>query len=218
MERFLTEKQIPLKAVPVLHALARSRGPAGFADLKQATQLTQATLNRILNQLCEFRYAIKVGHGQYMSGPELFDMGQELTRNHVVPAFSAALADLRRRTQLNAELYMITPGGPIYLDHSAARGEASIPFRYGHVIQNRIAHPAGLFYLAMYGSEKPAGHRANFIVDRGGQWPELFRAAAMVPGRIYCLAVSGMLTNVPEERHAELKQHLHAVCGGIELP
>ena len=40
--------QIPLNAVPVLHALARGHGPLAFAELKESTGLAQATLNRIL--------------------------------------------------------------------------------------------------------------------------------------------------------------------------
>ncbi len=210
--------KISLNAVPVLHALARSHGPAAFAELRDATGLAQATLNRILKQLCDFGYAVKVGHGQYLAGPELVDMGVSITRNHVVPAFKNQLAALKRRTRLNAELYVITPNGPVYLTHSPARGEEALPFQFGHVIRNRSNHPAALFYLAMQKGQKPDGYRENFIVDRGGQWPELFRAAAMIPGSNYCLALSGMLTSVAEERHAELKEALHAAGRDIELP
>lgn len=209
---------IPLHAVPVLHALARCQGAVSFAELKESTSLTQATLNRILKCLCEFGYAIKVGHGRYAPGAELVGMGVDLTRNQIVPAFMPTLTSLRRQTHLNAELYIITPGGPIYLAHSPARGEAGIPFRYGHVIQNRTAHPAGLFFMAIHKSQKPAGYKKNFIVDRGGQWPELFRAAAMIPGSIYCLVLSGMLINVGPERHDELKEALHRAGAEMELP
>ena len=212
------EDRIPLNAVPVLHALARCHGPAALAELREKTGLAQATLSRILSQLCKFDYALKVGHGQYLAGPELVDMGMELTRNQIVPGFKKALSRLKRRTQLNAELYMITPNGPVYLTHSAARGEAELPFRYGHLIQNRVSHPAALFYLAIHDAKKPAGYKDNFIVDRGGQWPELFRAASMIPGSIYCLALSGVLTNVDEARHVELRKALHEACVEIEMP
>lgn len=214
----MAEKQIPLNAVPVLHALARCHGPASFADIKEKAGLSQATINRILNQLCDFGYAVKVGHGQYMAGPELVDMGLEITRNQIVPGFRSLLSSLKRRTQLNAELYIITPSGPIYLTHSPRKGEASLPFQFGHLITNRTAHPAARFYLAIHKAEQTDGYKENFILDRGGQWPELFRAASMVPDSNYCLALSGMLMHVGEERHDELKEALHRAGGEIELP
>jgi len=214
----MAEKQIPLNAIPVLHALARSHGSVSFADIRDTTGLSQATVNRILNQFCQFGYAVKVGHGQYTAGPELLDIGLQLTRNQMLPRFESTLRPLRRKTQLNAELYVITPSGPVFLTHSPAKGEAVIPFRFGKMIGNRDAHPAALFYLAIHEGQRPEGYRENFIVDRGGQWPELFRAAAMVGGSRYCLALSGLLMNVGEERHAELKDALHQAAKEMELP
>lgn len=214
----MSDEKIPLKAVPVLHALARFHGPATLAELREETGLAQATLNRVLKSLCDFDYAIKVGHGQYLAGPDLVDLGISVTRNQLVPAFQQPLSRLRNRTHLNAELYVITPNGPVYLAQSAARGEAGLPFRFGHLVRNRTHHPAARFYLAIHAGEKPEGPRKNFIIDRGGQWPELFRAAAMIRGSHYCLAVSGMLTNVDEARHEELKEELHKACSEIELP
>ena len=89
-----------------------------------------------------------------------------------------------------------------------------MPFRYGHIIGNRVAHPAGLFYRALHEDFKPQGFKENFIVDRGNQWPELFRAASMVPGGRYCLAVSGVLATVGEERHEEIRALLAEACEG----
>jgi len=214
----MAEKQIPLNAIPVLHALARSHGAASFADIKERTGLSQATVNRILNQLCEFDYAIKIGHGQYTAGPELLDLGLEVARNQILPRFDSTLRALRRKTQLNAELYVITPIGPVFLTHSPAKNEAVIPFRFGKMIGNRDAHPAALFYLSIHKGQHPEGCQENFIVDRGGQWPELFRAASMVRNSHYCLALSGLLMNVGEERHAELKEALHKSGAEMELP
>jgi hypothetical protein len=214
----MPENIIPNHAVPVLHALARCHGPAGFAELKEMTGLTQPTLNRILKNLCLYNYAIKTGHGQYMVGAELLDMGQEITRNHVVAGFDAVLSSLQQKTHLNAELYMITPNGPVYLTHYATRGEAGIPLRFGHLIRNRKHHPASLFYLAIHESQKVEGYKENFIVDRGGQWPELFRSGAMVPKSNYCLIVSGLLANIDEDRQPELKNMLHEACQETELP
>lgn len=214
----MTPGQIPLNAVPVLHALARSHGAVSFAEVKERTGLAQATVNRILNQLCDFGYAVKLGHGQYTAGPELLDMGLEVTRNQMLPMFDATLRPLRRKTQLNAELYVITPNGPVFLTHSPAKNEADIPFRFGKRISNRDAHPAALFYLAIHEGHQPAGYKENFIVDRGGQWPELFRAASMVRNSCYCLALSGLLMNVGEERHAELKEALHQAAAEMKLP
>lgn len=202
-------KRIPRHAVAVLHALARCHGKATFAELRKETELPQATLNRLLNTFCAYGYAVKLGHGKYMAGPQLVDMGLQLTLNQIVPGFKPALRALRTETRLNAELYLIAKSGPIYLTHHAAPREAGVPFKFGHLIQNRTDHPAALFYLAIHKGETPAGSKDNFIVDRGGQWPELFRAGAMVPGSAYCIALSGMLTNVPAERHDELKAALH---------
>lgn len=212
------ENQIPLNAIPVLHALARFSGSISFADIKEETQLSQATVNRILNQLCEFGYAIKMGHGQYAAGPQLVDLGLEVTRNQLVPRFRSALSSLKRKTQLNAELYVITPKGPIYLTHASAPGEAGLPFQFGKLIGNRDAHPAALFYLAIHEGQKHDGLKDNFIVDRGGQWPELFRGAAMVRDSKYCLALSGMLSNVDLDRQPELRDALHEAGKEIELP
>jgi hypothetical protein len=214
----MVDNQIPNRMIRVLNALSRHNGPTSFAELKEATGLTPATLSRVLNNLCTHNYAIKTGHGHYIAGPELLEMGLEITRNQITPGFKATLSSLRQQTHLNAELYLITPGGPVYLTHAAARGEANVPFRYGHVVANRTVHPAALFFLAMHKSQKCDGSKCNFIVDRGGQWPELFRAAAMIKGSNFCLAVSGMLTNIDETRHAEIRDALHRAGDEAEIP
>lgn len=214
----MDEIQNPLKALVVSNALARRHGPVGFAELKETTQLAQATLNRVLNNLCRYGYAIKMGHGQYLAGPKLVDMGQEIVRNQLVRGFEVPLSELKQRTKLNAELYVITPNGPVFLTHSPARDGGNIPFRFGHLIRNRDAHPAALFYLGIHKGDKAEGYRENFIVDRGGQWPELFRAAAMIPSSNFCLALSGKLINVDEDRIPELKEQLQQACREMEFP
>lgn len=214
----MADNGIPNRAVKVLHALAHCSGSASFAEIKEETGLTPATLNRILKNMCAHGYVIKTGHGQYIAGPELLEMGLEITRNQITPGFESTLRALRRQTHLNAELYLITPGGPIFLTHSPAKGEAGVPFQYGHVIANRTVHPVAMFFLSLYESQKCDGFGQNFIADRGGQWPELFRAAAMIKGSNYCLAVSGMLTNVDESRHAEIRNALHEAGAKAELP
>jgi hypothetical protein len=214
----MPDNQIPHLVVPVLHALAKSGEPVSFADLKEQTGIAQASLSRMLNNLCSYGYAMKASHGQYMAGPELLDMGISITRNRIVPELKKQLIGLKRKTQLNAEIYIITQNGPVYLTHSPAKGEEPLPFRFGHLISNRTDHPAALFFLAMHGGAKPAGCKENFIVDRGGQWPELFRAASMVNGSNYCLALSGMIASVGEDRYPELKEALHEAGKEIELP
>jgi DNA-binding IclR family transcriptional regulator len=209
---------IPLHAMPILEALSRCHGSISFAELKEETALAQATLNRILNTLCSYGYAMKIGHGKYLAGPKLVSMGMAISKNQIVPGFKPQLCALRQETQLNAELYVISAGGPVFLTHFPAPGEASVSFSYGHVVLNRTAHPAALFYLAKYKSQKVAGYKENFIADRGGQWPELFRAASMIRKSNYCLALSGMLTNVEPNHHDELRRALHAACRDVELP
>ena len=211
----MSDDKIPLHTVPVLDALSRSHGAASFAEIQSTTGLAKATLSRILKTLCTFGYALKCGHGQYMAGPKLVEMGEQLSRNQVIAGFMDELCQLRLATHLNAELYLIAKGGPVFFTHYAAPGEAGVSFRYGHVILNRKHHPAGRFYLALHENETMKGFRENFIVDPGGQWPELFRAAAMVPGTSYCIAVSGMLANVKDEAHQQIREALHTSCDAI---
>ncbi len=200
---------MPFNAFPVIQVIARNPEEVSFSFLKENTGLAQATLNRILKTLCEYRYLIKTSHGHYSTGPKLLNLGNAIVRNQITPKFQPALINLSHVTHLNAELYLISNDGPLFLKHIPAPDEANISFGYGHVILDRKSHPASLFYLTLNKNKKVADLKENFVIDEGNQWPELFRAASMVPETKYCIAVSGMLKNVPPSTYNDLKAIMH---------
>ena len=122
----MPDNKIPINAFPVIQVIARNPEEVSFSFLKEKTQLAQATLNRVLKTLCEYRYVIKTSHGHYMTGPKLLNLGNAIVRNQITPKFEKSLINLCHVTHLNAELYLISNDGPLFLKHSPAPDEANI--------------------------------------------------------------------------------------------
>ncbi|MBI3832589.1 MAG: helix-turn-helix domain-containing protein [Planctomycetes bacterium] len=228
-----------LDDLKLLECLAEADAPLGFAALAAQTRVAPATLTRMLNRLAAWGYAAKVAHGSYEAGPGLLALGARVQEHSAALPFRALLGELADETGQNAEVYALTPNGPVFLQSAPGRSEIRITLRPGHLVKSVAVHPGGLFSFARYPDGVPAvaedlkrrglsraafrtrvrkAEEARFYADRGQIRPELARAGVSTRDGRFCVCVSGGVSEFPAAKDEALRKKLLAALQRMEGP
>lgn len=221
----------------LLECLAAAHEPLGFAALAASAGMPTATLTRQLAKLVAFGYAEKVAHGSYRPGPRLLALGSMIVEHAAAPSYRPLLEELAQATGQNAELYALSPNGPVFLLSVPGRTEIRITLRPGYLVRSVAVHAGGLFSFARYADEVPAvaeqlktrglsrqafrervraADRQRFYVERGQIRPELARAGVPTPDGRYCVCVSGGVSEFPASKDAQLRRAMLAALERFE--
>jgi DNA-binding IclR family transcriptional regulator len=221
----------------ILECLAGADEPLGFAALAAETRVPQATLTRMLNRLTQWGYAAKVAHGSYEAGPGLIALGARVMEHASALPFRALLGELAEETGQNAEVYLLTPNGPVFLQSAPGRTEIQISLRTGYLVKSVAVHPGGLFSFARYPDDVTAvaedlkrrglsreafrsrvrkAEESRFYADRGQIRPELARAGVPTRDGRFCVCVSGGVSEFPAAKDDALRKRLLAALNRFE--
>lgn len=194
----------------ILDCLSGFTGVATIADLKEATQIPSATLNRLLNRLVDCGYTIRERHGEYRIGPALVELSKRCLDVHIEERFRPFLRSLRDETGLNAELYSMTSQGPMMLFWEGGISEFRVRMNPGHLVKHSghpavqlhgILHPEATIVwdvpLVKDQSSKPEDKtifHEYFRYESGQVRPELSRCCVLTRDKRHCVGLSGLIS------------------------
>jgi len=202
----------------VLEALCSRRGEKTISELERETGLPRTSLNRTLRILMESGYACRIRRGIYGAGTAALSLASGIFESAFSARFVPILDRLRDRTGLNAELYSITPSGPLFIRWSGGRSMFNVRMYQGHQIRS-VNNPAALPFHHRYpGSRLWGRERENcfndglpvedalreytetgFYFEKGRVLPELARIIAASGNPDFCFGLSGLISEFPED-------------------
>ncbi len=226
-----------LPVFEILKVFATSREPVSLQDLRNRTQIPPATLNRLLGKLTESDYVRRQGRGIYTGGPAFMVLSTMAVENLQTVAFRPLLHELARATGHNAELYAITTKGSVFMFSESGGGAVRTNLPSGFLIKEKFKHATSVFRFGRFpeayeweaipmrthgvdeGVFRDSVERAlkrRFHTERGCIRPELARFAVPLEGLDFCVVVSGLLTDFPDEDEEALRRKMLRVVDRFE--
>ncbi len=226
-----------LPVFEILKVFATTPEPVSLQDLREKTQIPPATLNRLLVKLTESDYVRRQGRGIYTGGPAFMVLSTLAVENLQTVAFRPLLHELVSATGHNAELYAITTKGSVFMFSESGGGVVRTNLPSGFLIQEKFKHATSVFRFARFPEafdweavpmrmrhidevdlrndvERALDRRFN--AERGSIRPELARFAVPLAGLDFCVVVSGLLTDFPEDGEEDLRKTMLAIVDRFE--
>lgn len=226
-----------LPAFQILKCLSKSRSPVSLSTLRDETGIAPATLNRLLAKMTDSDYVRRVDRGLYTGGPAFMVLATLAMENLQTVPFRPLLHQMAMATGQNAELYAITTSGPVFLMSDPGHCHFRTNLPSGHIVRDRFQHAAAPFRFArfpdayewekvqmelkgidpeVWREQVETAKRRKFSIERGKIKPELARFAAPLEGADFCVVVSGLITDFPEENDEKLRRTMLRVVREFE--
>lgn len=182
------ENSSTLKALSVLEALVRARGPVTLTELMQATGLPKPSLHRTLALFEDAGYVQREPAGRaYAVGPRLATLGLEILGNESVAALRRAiLRQLVADVGETCNLSMLRRGEVVYVDRVEAEWALRLHLPVGGTVPPHCSASGKLLLAALPVAEREAlvaelplpRFTEHTITDRGLLAKELDRIVA----------------------------------------